>query len=299
MRIGRWLACAARGSLAAVLCGCATNASAPKGYFGPTLPIDALVQRIDQNNDQLPTLWARHEFEATVVDPDTHKSHFVNGFGTLLYRAPDSLRLVAKKELTDLFDMGTDGAHFWLRLVPEQDEFWWGSLANLDKPGTKPIPVRPDLILEVLGIRPINSGLTTPPVPVMRFNNDADAYMLVWQTPLADHWAPQKEIWYDRATLHPTLVLLFDPNGRVELRAWLSNFKPVPVQGEPRDLWPMAATYYRLFFPETGTKMSFTLTDVTISHNGFPKAISFRMPDPNQLSASGVKVIQVDENSGS
>ena len=234
-----------------------------------------------------------------MVDPQTHKSQYVNGYGNLLYRAPDSLRLTAKKELTDLFDMGTNGENFWLRVVPGEDTFWYGSYSDEGQAGENPIPLRPDLFLEVLGIRPIDSALTQPPVPVMRFNNDADAYMVVWQSRAGDHWAAQKEIWYDRATLHAELVLLFDGEGRVELRAWLSNYQPVRVEDESRDLWPVAATSYRLFFPQTGTKMTFDLSDVEVSHNGFPKAVSFRMPDPKQMAASGVKVIPVNEKSGS
>jgi len=54
-----------------------------------------------------------------------------------------------------------------------------------------------------------------------------------------------------------------------------------------------------LFFPQTGTKMSFSLSDVSRSHGGFPKAISFRMPDVAKLADSGVKVIHIDETSGS
>ena len=49
----------------------------------------------------------------------------------------------------------------------------------------------------------------------MRFNNDAWAYMLVWNKPLRDRWAAEKEVWYDIVTKLPKLVLLFDANGRV------------------------------------------------------------------------------------
>ena len=70
----------------------------------------------------------------------------------------------------------------------------------------------------------------------MRFNNDADAYMFLWNVKLPDRWAVQKEIWYDRATLLPKLVLLFDENGRVVLRAYLSNYKSVEVANVPHGL---------------------------------------------------------------
>jgi hypothetical protein len=300
MILARRLAWTAAACLACALWGCASNAPPmPKGYFGATLPMADVIAQIDRNNDQLPTLWARHQFEATIVDPDTHKSQYVNGYGNLLYRAPGSLRLVAKKEVTDLFDTGTNGDDFWLRVVPQQDTFWWGKIADLNSQPSTQIPLRPDMILEVLGIRPMESDLTQSPVPVMRFNNDADAYMIVWQSRQGDHWIADKEIWYDRATLHPILVLLFDSDGRVVLRAWLSNFQAVHIPDESSEDWPTVPTRYRLFFPQTGTKMSFDLSDVELSHNGFPKAISFRMPDPGQLAASGVKVIPVDENKGS
>jgi hypothetical protein len=258
-----------------------------------------VIARVNRNNDQLPTLWARHEFDASVVDPQTHKSQYVNGYGNLLYKSPDSLRLTAQKEVTDLFDMGTSPENFWLRVVPGADTFWFGSYSDQAAQGAAQIPLRPDLILEVLGIRPIDSALAQPPVPVMRFNNDSDAYMIVWQSRAGDHWAARKEIWFDRTTLHPILVLLFDENGRIMLRAWLSNFKTIQIPDESPDQWPSIATSFRLFFPETGTKMSFDLRDMELLHNGFPKAASFRMPDPKQLAASGVKVVPVDENSGS
>jgi hypothetical protein len=106
-----------------------------------------VIARVNRNNDQLPTLWARHEFDASVVDPQTHKSQYVNGYGNLLYKSPDSLRLTAQKEVTDLFDMGTSPENFWLRIVPGTDTFWFGSYSDQTAQGAAQIPLRPDLIL--------------------------------------------------------------------------------------------------------------------------------------------------------
>ncbi|GIW75248.1 MAG: hypothetical protein KatS3mg104_0311 [Phycisphaerae bacterium] len=63
------------------------------------------------------------------------------------------------------------------------------------------LPVRPDLMAEVLGVGPINSDLLKEPFPVVRFNNDQRAYMLTWQVLLSDRWVVQKEVWYDVQTL--------------------------------------------------------------------------------------------------
>ena len=106
-----------------------------------------------------------------------------------------------------------------------------------------------------------------------------------------------KEIWYDRQTLMPKRVLLFDAGGRVVMWARLSNYERVETPRTDRDDWPWMATRYELFFPYTGTTMSFDLSDMSLSYKGFPNAASYRMPDPSLLSSSGVRVIQIDEES--
>jgi hypothetical protein len=281
------------------LCGCAAPAPKSTRYYGPTLSLPQLVEAINRNNQKIPSLWTRIRFlEAWFVDRQSHSEKYVNGNGNLLYSAPASIRVTAMKELVaDLLDMGSDGTHFWL-WQKHDNVFWWGEYADLEKPGAREIPIRPDLVLEVLGIRPIDPGLTEEPAPVLRFNNDADSYMIVWQKRLGDHWAALKEVWYDRATLRPSTVLLFDPDGRVVLRAWLSNFQPVRVANQAADQWPVMATQYRLFFPETGSRLNFELGDLALTGgrgDAFPKPISFQMPDPQKLQGDGIKVNRIND----
>lgn len=286
------------------LSGCAATAR-PAGhtpYYGPTLPLDQIVARINQNNQKITSLWTRITYlEAWFVDRQDKREEYLNGNGNLLYSAPNSIRVTAMKELVaDLIDMGSDGTQFWF-WERHENEFWWGEYSDLDKPGARQIPIRPDLVLEVLGIRPIDPVLTDEPVPVLRFNNDADSYMIVWQKRSGDHWAAVKEIWYDRTTLRPTTVLLFDADGRVVLRAWLSNFAPVRVADQSREQWPVMATHFRLFFPESGSKMNFDLGDLALrggTKDAFPKPASFKMPDPQTLESSGNKVHRIDDTGG-
>jgi len=54
----------------------------------------------------------------------------------------------------------------------------------------------------------------------------------------------------------------------------------------------MAMTY-RLLFPETGSKMSFDLSEVQLQHEGAPNDRSFRLP----INNPGVEqVIQLDKD---
>ncbi|MDB5322413.1 MAG: hypothetical protein JWN40_4044, partial [Phycisphaerales bacterium] len=60
----------------------------------------------------------------------------------------------------------------------------------------------------------------------------------------------------DLETKLPKLILLFDANGRIILRAYLSDHKQIPETGG------MIATRYELFFPENKSQMSFHITDL-------------------------------------
>jgi hypothetical protein len=144
----------------------------------------------------------------------------------------------------------------------------------------------------VLGIGAIDTDFTHEPAPVMRFNNDADAYMIVWSARLPDRWVAQREVWYDRATKLPRIVLLFDENGRVVLRAYLSNHQP--VESNDPEHAPKVATEYRLFFPATGAKMSFQLRDMRQKKNNtIPSERSF--PFPSEAPTSKVIAIHAQQ----
>lgn len=263
-------------------------------YVGPTQPMAEVVAEINANNAAVPTLWARHYFEANIVD-EKEQSHFVNGDGVLLYQSPRGMRLVGTKAAAGtVFELGSTDDRYWLTLVPERDTMWWGWYRNLGKPcvDLRAMPVRPDLVLEVLGVATINTNFLEPPAPVMRFNNDADAYMFVWSVPLAGRWAARKEIWYDRATKLPRRVFLFDENGRVVLRARLSRHAAVEVAEVPQERWPRVARAYDLFFPDTGSTMSFELDEVALDRKGVPTQRGITFPaDPTVR-----QVIQLDEN---
>ena len=271
--------------------GCAPRKSAEPGgpaplYTGPTEPMAEVVAAINANNAALPTLWARHYFEANIVDADG-KKQFVNGDGVLLYKQPQGMRLVGEKTgVGKVFEIGSDDERYWLSMTPpnQPSRMWWGWYRNLGKPcvDARSMPIRPDLVLQVLGVSTVNTNFLEPPVPTMRFNNDARAYMFVWNVPLRDRWVAQKEIWYDLETKRPRLVLLFDADGRVVLRAQLAKHEPVELPGVPEAQWPVVARQYKLYFPDTGSTMTFDLDEVEPERRGVPTRRGIAFPqDPN------------------
>lgn len=260
----------------------------------PVLTLPQLVTEINRNNAALQTLYAQHSFEGDFTDPRTKKSRFLNGSGDLFMLKPRDFLFRAKHDpLGEVFRMGSDQERFWF-IVKEGDEgMWWGHHRNAGKPCMREMPVRPDLVGEVLGIMDVPTDLVHPPFPTIRYNSDSKAYMLVWNAPLPDRWYAQKEIWYDQRTLRPTLVLLFDRDGKIVLRAYLAQHKQVEAEGRPREQWPWVATNYRLFFPETRSKMTINLSDVALrTRTGQPRPGMIRFPE--EVDVPDDKVVQID-----
>jgi hypothetical protein len=257
----------------AILAGCAPHPSGPQPYTGPTDPLDKVVNDVNANNSKITTLRCSHTFEATLVD-DKGKARTFSGGGYLLYTKPDNVLLTASGVIP-YFEIGANDQRYWFTAFPDEASTqWWGDKQKLTDAAARQIPIRPDLILEVLGVSEINTNFLEPPVPVMRFNNDARAYMLVWNRPLTTRWAAEKEVWYDLETKLPRLINLFDANGRIILRAYLADHQDVPETGGK------IATRYDLFFPENKSRMSFHLTEV----RPYIQQKRIRIPNPDSFA---------------
>ncbi len=280
--------------LAILLSGCCCGHRPPPqtGCWGPTVSMPELVERINENNRAIPTLWARHEIQADLYDKSRNKSFYVNSSGEILVRKPRELLLRGRHDLAGkIFEIGSTQDVFWFTAYGKEDTRYWGHYRNLGKPCMDEMPVRPDLIGEVLGISDIATNLLEPPFPTMRFNHDQCAYMLTWIGRLPTQFYAQKEVWYDYKTYLPVKVVLYDFNGRVVARANLANHQPVEVQNQPKEKWPRIATSYNLWFPETKSKMTLKLSDMAlVNSQGHPRAGSIAFKDPDVS-----KVIQVDE----
>lgn len=291
-------------ALLAGCCNCGTKpgAAAEDRLNPPGLqPMTAVVNAINANNQKIPTLWATLNYSATIHDRD--QAHSVSSDdGVLMYRRPDGFRLVGKKEFVGtVFDIGSNATDYWLEVVPATNRLWFGTYADLARlrADQLPIPIRPDLVTQVLAVGTINTDFNALPVPTMRYDNAADAYVFVFNVKAPDRWLAQKEIWYERATLRPRRVILYDASGRPVLRAALSMDKRVEMADSAPGDWPMVPGDYKLFFPDTGSRMEFSLKDVRLERKigriVLPNAASFHVPD---VSGTDVRAIQIGGGGG-
>src|SRR5688500_14237671 len=101
-----------------LLCGCIPKRDAginrPKPYYGETLPMSAVVERINANNSRLPTLRASiPDFEAVYYD-DRKRRHEEVFSGTILYRAPrDVLVTGGKAGKSRILEIGSNQDLYW------------------------------------------------------------------------------------------------------------------------------------------------------------------------------------------
>jgi hypothetical protein len=295
--VGRWTF-AFSSFLFLTIAGCCPHPPPVKPpYVGQTDPMETVIAAINHNSGRIPTLWTQLNFSATLVDPQKHTDS-VSGDGALLYTWPRSLLLSGNKDIAgEVFQLGSNDTAFWVKLRSGGDSynFWWGHYANLGKPGCKPIPIRPDMVLHVLGIGVYPPNFLEQPVPVMRFDNENDVYIFDHNIQTGDRWETQEEIWYDRATKLPTQVFLYGRDGRIALHANLSNPTAIPLSDTPKEQWPLIARHYDLSFPDTGSKISFDFDEPALSHTvhhiTVPNAGSFELNVPDQPN---IKVIQID-----
>jgi hypothetical protein len=268
-------------------------------YIGPTDSMDAVVADINHNNAGVPTLWTALSFTARFHD-DKKQLQTESGDGALSYSRPISLRLTGNDAAAGpVFDLGSNEQEFWVKLRTSisSSNFFWGHQANIGKPCCQPLPIDPQLVIEVLGISLYNTNFLQQPVPVMRFDNDNDgSYILDFNVKGPDRWITEKEIWYTRQRKLPAKVLLYDDNGRVILRANLSNHGPVEVPGVDSKKWPTIARHYELSFPDTGNQITFDFDAPATSHTSHhvtrPNAATFARPVPPDND----KVIQIDKD---
>lgn len=240
-------------------------------YYGPTLDLPSLVEKINSTNGRLKTLRAEGTFSPDLVDPRT-KEHIRNGGDlVLLYRPNLDFRLVGKVLGRRVFDIGSNASDYWM-LLSEQKELYHGTHAG--DASNSPLPIRPELLPQVLGVTPLDDDLLAQPSPVLRFDHDADAYVLTWHVRMRDRFAVLKEVRYDRQTLRPGTILLYDANGRVVLRAKLSEPKPIEGYNPPLAI----ATRYDLFFPDTGSTFDLRLKEMERDRDGVPGDENFEYP---------------------
>jgi len=276
-----------------------TNGSPPEGIelapdgtlSGAPTEVDSFHFVVTVTDSGKPVAQKKKEFSIEVVD-EHEASHIYSGNdGNLMFLRPGNLYLVCNMLSVEAFEIGTTQQVYWLR-VPPADKMWKGTYARIAQVDLRQLPIAPEMILDVLGVGTIDDNLLRWPLPVMRFDNYRDAYALLWSFPLEDHWAAQKEVWYDRKSLLPVEVRLYDARGRMAVQALLSDpqaLAPTQEDAAGGADAPRMATNYDLLFPETQTRLHLRLAHPSLRNGNIPNTKTFQVLQQTHLDNPQVK----------
>lgn len=155
---------------------------------------------------------------------DRRESYQLNG--TLLYRRPKNLYLKLE-HVGGTIEAGSNAQEFWFWEKLQAPRYSWGQHGDMGADFDADIPLRPDLLAEVLGLGDLPAGTRGPGGPALWVG--PDTYELVfWDYDTPGQAYLTKTIDVDRYA--PFLVrslVYFRPDGQPMMQAKLGDYRKI------------------------------------------------------------------------
>ncbi len=221
--------------------GCPPPAERP---YEP-IPMDQAIAVVNTNTAQITTcLKATGSASGHFVDDQGRRQAFdLNAVVTVL--APHLLYASFKSGLgTEEMMLGSNPERFWLHIKRDDDTYRTGTYAALADDLDAPLPLRPDMLIEALGLDPLPEATVGAAGPVQRIDG-AHQQVLFLAYDGSGQGVIRKEYWLD--CREPRLigkVLFRDAMGRVVMDSSLSDYAPLTGGG------PLLARRIRVEWPQ-------------------------------------------------
>jgi hypothetical protein len=241
-----------------VLGGCVSPTPPRRTFEIPAQlePAEVVIGRVDGNADRMPAQarFSSHlSVEAGFVNEDGSLESF-NGDGLLQFAKPTYLYMYLNHGLVrKMLEIGSDGERYWLSFQ-KRKTIWWGKYKHLDKPLIRDMPIRPDQLIDALGLRRLPEGSPRLLGPVFRVGTQPIPHTLDPQYTLA-YSLREPEGWYrfereysvSRVPPYLTERIVFgDKEGKIGSEAALGGLAPADSKGDvlkgpppivPRRIW--------------------------------------------------------------
>jgi len=254
---------------AGVLLLALAGAARPAGGAGDAvLPPGELIARHNAWADHIQHLWARADLRLNApADEQGSRREQHDLTGHLFLAKPERLFVHGQVLGKDVFTVGMNAERFWLWIRPKVNTVWTGRRGG---EGERRFILSPADLMVALGLFRIDLD---PAV-------DAECVAQRRHTVLTECWPdttvrmPRRRVWFDRATLRPVRVDLFDEAGHRLLLAELLRYEPVGLAGVP------LCTAYRVRFYGDGQEMLLVLrlTEVKPEKEPNPRIFAYREP---------------------
>lgn len=256
--------------------------------------LSAIVNTINGNNSQIdrPLYASPVQVTAKFVDDRGHSHSYVLE-GGLLVRCPSDFRLDLRHSLSEpIMQVAANAEEFWLWIRPETSTYWWGRFANVGKTCMDAMPLRPDELAEVLGMRPLPTAQQGVVGPARIFGDRYDR--LVYLRKSDGGFLVEREYWVERSAPFLVRLILFrDELGRRSMNALLDDYRADWSGG------PLIAHKISVYWPQKSGRLEEGRLLLTIDRWTEPNRISSRAFVRPESAPEGIaRTVQVDQDCG-
>ncbi len=222
-------------ALLPALQGCLFHTHKVQKTVSPSVTKDAtaeqLVEIVNRTNASVESLKATVTFQVSVGGERKGKvTDFTSLSGYIRLRAPQALRVVGLLPVvhTQAFDLASDGKRFDL-VVPHNNKAYTGA-NTMEQPSTNPIEnLRPAIFFDTMILKPIGPDDLVERTELTRTRTDPKTkqllarpeYLLsvVHRRGTGQVLVPDRRVHFDRETLLPSGIDIYDENGNPATRA--------------------------------------------------------------------------------
>ena len=249
----------------AILSGCGPVRAPAPVLATPILSPAEVLEAHNAWADSIRHVWSRAELRLNFPTGDPSSSRLTYDLdGHVFMAKPDRLYVHGAVLGQEVFKIGMNPERFWLWVGPKVNSVWTGQRGG---PGERRFIVSPADLMTALGLFRIELDPAVPGVFVAQDRH----YVLSQDHVIAGEVLPRRRIWFDRATLRPARVDLYDDSGRCVLMAELLRYE----RAGDIDL----CTVYRVhFYGDEEVAMVLQLSSVRLDKEPNPKVFEFAVP---------------------
>jgi hypothetical protein len=254
--------------LAALAAGCGPTRGPAPPVGPPALPVLPPGEVIEAHNqwaDSVAEVWSRAAVTLSLPSGGTADQRLHQDLdGHLFMVKPERLYVHGMMLGQEIFKLGMNAERFWLWVRPRVNTVWTGRRGG---EGERRFIISPGDVMTALGLFRIDLEPGEPAV----FEAQPRHYVLTQQQRLAGQLLPRRRIWFDRATLRPARVDLYDQAGQRLLLAELLAY-------EYLDGTPVCTAYRARFYGDEEVDLVLRLTDVRLDKKVNPKVFEYVVP---------------------
>lgn len=271
----------------------------------PPEPVSITEQVTALNNRAaaIEGLKARGRVKVTWTDADGRHSQEADGVMLLRQlitpgRVPTAdLVLIGRAFGDDVFELGSNQEYHWMAIRADLKR---ATVGRIGGPGEKNIPFRAAEVVRLLGVSPLYE-IRAPGAPsgqrlvmTVRDQEPAVNELLVVRTPGTQQAYVERALLINRRTGLVDEVRMYRPDGTLEARATLANYKPAEWDDETpaaQRRTVQLPTRIDIAYPAAQAEVRLSLDNLTLMPALAEQDARFAMPD---FAGQGLTVIDAD-----